>query len=334
MTAILDDAGDIQIAPEHQDGAEARRILMQEADALRLMADGIGQAFSRAVGLILQRRGRVVVSGIGKSGHIGRKIAATLASTGTRALFLHPAEAGHGDLGMIDAAEDVVIGISKSGNTTEFAPVIAFARRFAVPLIAITGDGESQLAAAAEVALLLPQVPEACPLNLAPMTSSTATLALGDALAAALMRRRRFDATRFRDYHPGGQLGSVLLRVADIMHRGPRLPLVALGTLVRDAIVEMTGKRLGCVGVVDEAGALVGVFTDGDLRRALNPDLFTQPVETVMVRHPRGMRSDALVADLLQAIETFAIPSVFILDEGRRPLGIVHLHDLVRNRIL
>jgi arabinose-5-phosphate isomerase len=315
------------------DQAEGRRILLAEADALRVAADGVGDAFARAVAIILARPGRVIVSGVGKSGHVGRKITATFASTGTRALFLHAGEASHGDLGMI-GDDDVVIGISKSGNTAELASIIAYTRRFSIPLLAITGEAGSELGRAATVTLLLPAVPEACPLNLAPMTSSTATLALGDALAAALMRRRRFSAERFHDYHPGGRLGSVLLRVSDIMHRPPSLPLVASGTLVRDAIVTMTEKRFGCVGVVDAAGALIGMFTDGDLRRSLSGEPFGRPVDAVMARNPRVMAEDALVADVLNTVESFSIPSVFILDSARRPIGLIHLHDLLRNRIL
>lgn len=317
------------------DIAEARRVLRAEAAALMSLAEtvGDGDAFPKAVRLMQGCRGRIIVTGMGKSGHVGRKIASTLSSTGTPALFVHPGEAGHGDLGMI-AAHDVILAISNSGGAVELNAIIYYARRFGIPLVAITRDPESRLGKAADACLLLPDVPEACPLNLAPMTSSTATLALGDALAAVLMQRGHFSAERFRDYHPAGTLGSLLLTVADIMHRGDEVPIVKLGASVHSAVLVMTEKRFGCVGVVDVDDRLVGIFTDGDLRRKLDAMLLEKPIDGVMVTSPWGVAPDTLVADVVKMMGDNKIPSVFAVDAEGRPVGIVHLHDLLRSRIL
>jgi arabinose-5-phosphate isomerase len=317
------------------DVEEARRVLRAEAAALLSMAEtiGAGDSFLKVVRLMQECRGRIIVTGMGKSGHVGRKIASTLSSTGTPALFVHPGEAGHGDLGMI-AAHDVILAISNSGGAVELNAIIYYARRFGIPLVAITRDPASRLGKAADACLLLPDVAEACPLNLAPMTSSTATLALGDALAAVLMQRRHFSAERFRDYHPAGTLGSLLLTVSDIMHRGDELPIVRLGESVHTAILVMTEKRFGCVGVVDSGNRLVGIFTDGDLRRKLDGMLLDKPIDDVMVASPKGVSPDALVADVLKMMGEYKIPSVFAVNEDGHPLGIIHLHDLLRSRIL
>lgn len=317
------------------DVAEARRVLRAEAAALLAMAETIGikDAFNAVVRLMQDCRGRIIVTGMGKSGHVGRKIASTLSSTGTPALFVHPGEAAHGDLGMI-TAHNVILAISNSGGAVELNSIIYYARRFGIPLVAITGDPESRLGKAADACLRLPGVPEACPLNLAPMTSSTATLALGDALAAVLMQRRHFSVEHFRDYHPAGTLGSLLLRVSDIMHRGDELPIVTLGELAHTAILVMTEKRFGCVGVVDSGNRLVGIFTDGDLRRKLDGMLLDKPIDSVMVTLPKGTLPDTLVADVVKMMEQHKISVVFAVDAAGHPVGIVHLHDLLRSRIL
>jgi arabinose-5-phosphate isomerase len=334
--AVAGDAGAAQIAEQADaDLAEARRVLRAEAAALLAMAEtvGTGDGFLKAVRLMQDCRGRIVVTGMGKSGHVGRKIASTLSSTGTPALFVHPGEAGHGDLGMI-AAHDLVLAISNSGGAAELNAIIYYARRFGIPLVAITRDPMSQLGKAADACLLLPDLPEACPLSLAPMTSSTATLALGDALAAVLMQRRQFSAEHFRDYHPAGTLGALLLTVSDIMHGGDEQPIVARGTLMHAAILVMTEKRFGCVGVVDAGGQLVGIFTDGDLRRKLDRMLLDKPIDSVMVASPKVVAPDALVADAVKMMGEHKIQTVFAVGADGKPLGIVHLHDLLRSRIL
>ncbi|NBC96180.1 MAG: KpsF/GutQ family sugar-phosphate isomerase, partial [Deinococcus-Thermus bacterium] len=270
-----------------------------------------------------------VVTGIGKSGHIARKIAATLASTGTPAFYVHPSEASHGDLGMV-AREDALIALSNSGDTAELADILAFARRFAVPVIAVTSRVASTLGEHADVRLLLPEAPEACPMGLAPTTSTTMMLALGDALAIALLERRGFTRDDYRELHPGGSLGKRLIKVSDVMHDGDALPLCTSGTRMADAILVMTAGSFGCVGVVDADGTLTGIVTDGDLRRNMDDDLLTRPIESVMTPTPLTIRPGALAAEALGTMNTLAITSLFVLDETRRPVGIVHIHDCLR----
>ena len=320
-------------SPSDRNVAEGRRVLLAEAEALAAAAEALGEDFDRAVELLAETKGRIIATGMGKSGIMGRKIAATFASTGAPALFVHPAEASHGDLGMI-GRQDIVLAISNSGETQELGDVLYYARRHALPIVAITRNRESRLAHAATVVLCLPAVDEACPLNLAPMTSTTVTVALGDALAAALMRRRGFGPGNFRDFHPGGKLGSLLLTVGEVMHRDDAVPLVPTGTSVRDAVVVMTGKRLGCVGIVDAAGRLVGIFTDGDLRRTLGDGLLERRIEAVMSVEPKTIAPDVLLADAATLMESKAIPSVFVIDQRRAAIGIVHLHDLLRSRLI
>ena len=268
------------------DLASAGRVLRLEARALETLAQNLDRQFVAALDVMARVEGRVVVAGMGKAGHIARKIAATLASTGTPAMFVHPGEASHGDLGMI-TDKDAVMVLSNSGETAELADMVAYAKRFEIPLIAITGDARSALAKAATVALVLPDSAEACPMGLAPTTSTTVSLALGDALAVALLERRGFSADDFRVLHPGGQLGRRLLKVADIMHLGDALPLIEDGTTMTEALLEMTAKSFGCVGVVDDGGRLLGIVTDGDLRRHMRPDLLARPTADLMTRDPR-----------------------------------------------
>jgi arabinose-5-phosphate isomerase len=312
------------------DLSTARDVLATEAAALNALGAGLGPEFCAAIDELLAIAGRVVVTGMGKSGHVARKIAATLASTGTPALFVHPAEAAHGDLGMV-VPGDAVIALSNSGETVELAAIVAHAKRIGAPLIAITGAADSALAAAADVLLLLPAAPEAGPIGLAPTTSTTMQMALGDAIAVTLLTRRGFSAHDFREIHPGGKLGARLKRVRDLMHTGDELPLCAPGTTMDAALITMTAKRFGALGIV-EGGRLVGVLTDGDLRRAMGPDLLTRRVETLMTVGPRTIGPDALAEEALREMNTGTrrITALFVVDEGQMVNGILHIHDLLR----
>jgi arabinose-5-phosphate isomerase len=284
-------------------------------------------AFTAAVDAIRAARGRVVVTGMGKSGHIGRKIAATLASTGTPAMFVHPAEASHGDLGMI-TRDDVIMALSWSGETVELKSLIDYSKRHKIGLIAITADEHSTLAKAADVVLTLPQAREACPHNLAPTTSSLMQLALGDALAITLLESRGFTALDFGALHPGGQLGAALKTVRDIMHRADKVPLASLGDRMSDAVVEMTAKGFGCVGIT-QGQKLIGIITDGDLRRHMRSDLLDLQVETVMTKMPKTIRPDLLASEALEILNSLKITALFVVEAGV-PIGIVHMHDLLR----
>ena len=292
------------------------------------MQNGLGAPFIAAVETIRAARGRVVVTGMGKSGHVANKIAATLASTGTPAFFVHPAEASHGDLGMI-TADDVVMALSWSGETAELKPLIDFSRRFRIPLIAMTVDAASTLGAAADVTLALPAAREACPHNLAPTTSSLMQLALGDALAIALLESRGFTALQFRDLHPGGRLGALLKFVRDFMHTGDAMPTVRNGAGMSEAIMQMTEKSFGCVGVLDNQGALTGIITDGDLRRHMHPDLLQQKVDAVMTKKPITVSAGQLASEVLEIMNSSKITALFVV-EDHKTIGIVHLHDLLR----
>jgi arabinose-5-phosphate isomerase len=319
----------------------ARAVLELEAEGILSVARNLdrelGPAFERAIEVLEKVGGRVIVSGMGKSGHVARKIAATLASTGTPAYFVHPAEASHGDLGMITKA-DAVLALSQSGETEEMSDLLAFARRFAIPVIGITGGGQSALAQAADVTLLLPPFKEACPLGLAPTTSTTAMLALGDAIAVALFERRGFSADDFHQFHPKGSLGRRFLRVSDIMHRADTMPLISIAAPMSDALVEMTAKRLGCVGVVDEQKCLVGIITDGDLRRHMAPDLLQRPVKSIMTGKPLTIRAGALAAEALRVMNDAnrggGITNLFVVENPEAglqpPLGVLHIHDILR----
>lgn len=317
---VLNHASDVDVA---------RRVLRTEIAGLEALVAELNGSFTAAVDLLSPVQGRVTVTGMGKSGHVARKIAATLASTGTPAQFVHPGEASHGDLGMI-VEGDAVLALSNSGDTTELADMVAYTRRFRIPLLAMTRRGGSSLAEAADVTLLLPATAEACSIGLAPTTSTTMMIALGDALAVALLERRGFSATDFQQLHPGGQLGRMLLRVADIMHDGDAMPLVARGTSMAEAILVMTTKSFGCVGVTDGSGKLAGIVTDGDLRRHMGDDLLRVPVDKVMNARPKTIRPQALAAEALGQMNALAITSLFAVDEKRRPLGILHIHDCLR----
>ena len=301
-----------------------REVLHDEARALDALADSLGEAFEAAVALILACNGKLIVSGLGKSGHVGRKIAATFASTGTTATFLHLAEAIHGDLGMA-AKGDVAMLISQSGETAELEPVIDHFARVGIPIVAITGNGASMLAQAAKASLLLPHWPEVGPEAVAPTTSTTMTLALGDALAMSVMRGRGFTRTDFGRLHPGGALGARLKPVARLMHKGEAVPLTRADSSMHDAIVEMSAKRLGVVGVVDESGALAGVITDGDLRRNIERGLDHSAAE-FMSSDPKTIAPDALVDDALGMFDEHRITILFVVEDGK-PVGVLHIHD-------
>ena len=309
----------------------ARRVLRTEAAGLHALADSLDARFAQAIALLDSATGRIVVTGMGKSGHVGRKIAATLASTGAPSLFVHPAEASHGDLGMI-VPGDAVLALSNSGETAELANLVEHCHRFGLPLVAITARADSALAAAAGVALLLPDAAEACPMGLAPTTSTSMQMALGDALAVALLTRRGFTAQDFRQFHPGGRLGQRLRRVKDVMHQGDAVPLVTPDTLMDRALVTMTEKRFGCLGVTGSDGGLIGILTDGDLRRSMAPNLLSRRVGDIMTRDPRTIGPDALADEALRAMNApeRRVTTLFVVDRAHVPLGILHLHDLLR----
>jgi arabinose-5-phosphate isomerase len=309
--------------------ATGKRVIEVEAEGLRLLAASLDGGFSKAVGCVLEAKGRVIVSGMGKSGHVARKIAATLASTGTPAMFVHPAEASHGDLGMI-TREDVVILLSNSGETPELADLIAYTRRFGIALIGVAGRAASTLLRASDIAILLPPAAEACREGLAPTTSTTMTLALGDALAMALMEHRAFSPEDFREFHPGGKLGARLAKVGDLMHSGEGTPLIPAGAEMPEALIEMTQKGFGVVGVVEE-GRLVGVVTDGDLRRNM-AGLLDKRVAEVMTLAPRVISTDALASEALAIMNAAKITTLFAIapEDPERPIGILHVHDCLR----
>jgi arabinose-5-phosphate isomerase len=306
-------------------------VLNAERAGLDALAATLNGDFSRAVARLAEVTGRVVVTGMGKSGHVARKMAATFASTGTPALFVHPAEASHGDLGMI-VPGDAVVALSNSGETAELADLIAHATRFGILLIAITGREMSALAQAADVTLLLPPAPEACPMGLAPTTSTTMQLALGDALAVALLSRRGFSPADFQLFHPGGKLGVRLKRVSDLMHVGDALPIAPLDLPMEQALLLMTGKGFGCLCVTAADGTLAGIVTDGDLRRAMGPDLLSRTAGQIMNPSPLTARPDMLAAEAVRVMNERRRPitSLFVLDSARRVVGLLHIHDLLR----
>ncbi|WP_414642448.1 KpsF/GutQ family sugar-phosphate isomerase [Bradyrhizobium sp.] len=288
----------------------------------------LGAAFATSVELIRQARGRVIVTGLGKSGHVARKVAATLASTGTPAFFVHAAEASHGDLGMI-TPDDVIVALSWSGEQPEMKNLVNYSARFAIPMIAVTSNAESSLGAAARIVLELPKVREACPHNLAPTTSTLMQAAIGDALAIALLESRGFTALEFAKFHPGGKLGAMLKHTSDLMHTGDDLPIKPVGTVMSEALVEMSAKGFGCVAIVDRSGHLAGIITDGDLRRQMRPDLMTLLVDDVMTRNPKVVERASLASEALELLNSAKITTLLVT-EANKPVGIIHLHDLLR----
>jgi arabinose-5-phosphate isomerase len=325
------DAKALKAAP-HPFIASALRSLETEREGMAALAatigDGLGASFVAAVDAIREVRGRLIVTGMGKSGHIARKIAATLASTGTPAFFVHAADASHGDLGMI-TSDDAMLVLSWSGETGELRSVIDYSRRFGITLIAVTVSAHSTLGNAADIVLALPPAREACPHNLTPTTSTLMQLALGDALAIALLESRGFTAVDFGVFHPGGKLGAALKFIRDVMHPGAAVPLIARGAPMSEAIVEMSAKGFGCVAVIDTDGKLAGVVTDGDLRRHMRDDLLRAPVDEVMTASPKTVRPDQLASEALQLLNASKITALIVV-ENKRPVGIVHFHDLLR----
>jgi arabinose-5-phosphate isomerase len=315
-------------------GAVGRRVLMTEAEALKAQGEALGEAFARAVDILFSVKGRIICTGIGKSGHVARKIAATFASTGAPAMFVHANEASHGDLGMI-GPEDAILALSKSGENRELADVLAYAKRFHIPLIALTAKPASALGKASDVVLKLVDAPEATAELSAPTTSTTLQIALGDALAVALLERRGFQARDFHVFHPGGKLGAMLKTVGDLMHRAEELPLVSEGTAMRRALDEMSAKNWGILGIVDAAGRLSGVISDGDIRRHAE-GLLTATVDQVMTHGPRKIVPTGMLASEALALMSDPPPAVtvlFVVEEGR-PVGLLQIHDLVRAGVM
>lgn len=310
--------------------AEARRVIRLEAHGVESLLATLGPTFVQVVQKIHDIKGRVIVTGVGKSSHVGRKLAATLASTGTPSYFVHAGEASHGDLGMI-VPEDVVIAISNSGEASELAHVINYVGRFSIPLIAFTKNPHSSLGQAADFVLELPDVEEACSLGMAPTTSTTITMALGDALAVCLLNLKSFSKHDFGLLHPGGRLGQMLLKLEQVMHKGAELPLCVVGTSMREGIMEMTSKRLGCVGIVDQNGQLIGMITDGDLRRHLDGNIMSHLVEDIMTPNPSVLYSCQLASEALGFMNERRITNSFVVDKTtRKPIGLVHIHDLLK----
>ncbi len=318
-----------KIFPDHfSDLEEAKKVLDLEIRGLEALKNVLDASFAAAIEIVFSLKGRLIVTGMGKSGHVARKIASTLASTGTPAFFIHPAEASHGDLGMI-LPGDAVLALSYSGETRELEAIIRYTSRQGVPLIAMTQRKESALSKEAAVTLVLPSVPEACPNGLAPTTSSTMMMALGDALAVVLLAKKGFSKEDFKSFHPGGDLGNRLKRVKEIMHKGDAIPLVTEGTPISQGIQIMTSKKFGCVGVLNAEGQLTGIITDGDLRRHMGDGFLHKMVTDVMTKSPKIIAPDALLEEALHLMQG-TITSLFVVDENRIPLGLLHIHDLLR----
>lgn len=314
-----------------QDISCAKRTIDKEVDALRSLEASFGQTLSSALDLMQNAQGRIIVTGMGKSGHIGRKIAATLASTGTPSFFVHPAEASHGDLGMF-TEKDVVLAISNGGESKELSDILVFCKRYGIPLIAMTKNPESSLGKAGDILLKLPDNGEACPLGMAPTSSTTATLVLGDVLAVCLMERKGFSKLDYKKRHPGGKLGAMLQKVSDLMHKGDEIPLVKENASMQEALLAMTSKMLGCVGIVDESGKLEGIITDGDLRRCMSADIMGKKASDVMTPNPKIIAPDVMAVEALNMMNNTGkgITQLFVLDEDKKPIGIIHIHDCLR----
>ena len=315
---------------ENKDIISAKHTIDKEVEALRMMEDSLDGSLTEALDLMQKTEGRVIVTGMGKSGHVGSKIAATLASTGTPSFFVHPGEASHGDLGMI-TSKDCVLAISNSGETRELSDIIIYCKRFGIPLIAVTKNPDSALGKAGDILLTLPNDGEACPLGLAPTSSTTATIVLGDILAIALLERRGFTKTDFKQRHPGGKLGAYLQKVSDLMHTGDTLPLVKEDATMQNVILTMSAKLLGCVGVISPDGKLIGIITDGDLRRNMSNDIMNKTAADIMTKNPKITDGDTLVAEALKIMNTTGkgITQLFVTENGF-PVGIIHMHDCLK----
>lgn len=315
---------------EIDDIAIAKRTIDREVEALRVMENSLDENLIKALDLMEKCQGRVIVTGMGKSGHIARKIAATLASTGTPAFFIHPAEASHGDLGMV-TTKDVVIAISNGGESKELSDILLYCKRYGIALVAITKNPNSSLGKNSDIVLKLPDNGEACPLGLAPTSSTTATLVMGDILAVDLMERKGFSETDYKQRHPGGKLGAILRKVSDLMHTGDEMPIVTEDAIMQEALLVMSAKMLGCVGIVNKAGELAGIITDGDLRRWMSPNLITEKVATVMTKNPKTIQSDVLAIEAVNVMNNTGngITNLFVV-EGKKPIGVIHIHDCLR----
>ncbi len=315
---------------ENKDIQSAKRTIDREVEALRTMENELDGSLSKALDMMQNVKGRVIVTGMGKSGHVGRKIAATLASTGTPSFFVHPAEASHGDLGML-TENDIVLAISNGGESRELSDILVYCKRYGIPLIAMTKNPDSSLGKAGDILLKLPDNGEACPLGLAPTSSTTATLVLGDVLAVGLIERKGFTQTDYKRRHPGGKLGAILRKVSDLMHTGDEIPLADENASMQEAMLIMTSKMLGCVGIVNAAGELTGIITDGDLRRCMSPDILTRKASDVMTRNPKVISPDVLAAEALQTMNNTGkgITQLFVLQD-KKPIGIIHIHDCLR----
>ena len=312
-----------------KDIESANRTIDKEIEALNIMRKGLDDELIKTLDLIQHIKGRVIVTGMGKSGHIGTKIAATLASTGTPSFFVHPAEASHGDLGML-TEEDCVLAISNGGESKELSDIIVYCKRYGIPLIAMTKNPNSSLGRAGDYLLKLPDCGEACPLGLAPTSSTTATAVLGDILAVCLLERKGFSKTDFKQRHPGGKLGSILQKVSDLMHTGIEIPLISDSADMQKALLEMTSKMLGCVGIVDKENHLLGIITDGDLRRFMSSNILQMKAVDVMTRNPKTTKPDVLVAEAVNVMNSKKITQLFVIDDDGKPLGLIHLHDCLR----
>lgn len=314
------------------DRISAIKTIDSEIDTINHLKDSVkAENLTKALDFMQNSKGRIIITGMGKSGHIGRKIAASLASTGTPSFFVHPAEASHGDLGMI-TEDDVVVAISNSGESRELIDILNYCKRFGIKLIAITKNAESSLGKAGDVVLELPNNGEACPLGLAPTSSTTATLVLGDILTVGMIERKGFSKEDFNDRHPGGKLGSILKRVSDLMHTGQEMPILDENSNMQAVLLEMTSKRLGCVGFINQTGDLTGILTDGDLRRCLSSKILEEKAIDLMTRNPKTVSPNAMTAEALKIMHDKKITNLFVL-EGKKPVGVIHIHDLLNNGV-
>lgn len=328
MTTSLENSISIQ---ENLDKNCAIRTINREIDTITKLRDSLDNNLTQALNLMQQAKGRIILTGMGKSGHIGKKIAASLASTGTPSFFVHPAEASHGDLGMI-TEDDVVIAISNSGESKELVDILNYCKRFGIKLIAITKNPQSSLGKAGDVVLQLPNNGEACPLGLAPTNSTTATLVLGDILTAGLIERKGFTKSDFNQRHPGGKLGSILQRVSDLMHTDLEMPILEENSNMQQVLLEMTSKRLGCVGFVNTDGIFTGMLTDGDLRRCLNSEILTKKAIDLMTKNPKTISKDTMAAEAMKIMHDKKITNIFVI-EDKKPIGVIHIHDLLNNGV-
>ena len=323
---------EMQTSQIELDRISAIKTIDSEIDTINHLKDSVkAENLTKALDFMQNSKGRIIITGMGKSGHIGRKIAASLASTGTPSFFVHPAEASHGDLGMI-TEDDVVVAISNSGESRELIDILNYCKRFGIKLIAITKNAESSLGKAGDVVLELPNNGEACPLGLAPTSSTTATLVLGDILTVGMIERKGFSKEDFNDRHPGGKLGSILKRVSDLMHTGQEMPILDENSNMQAVLLEMTSKRLGCVGFINQAGDLTGILTDGDLRRCLSSKILEEKAIDLMTHNPKTVSPNAMTAEALKIMHDKKITNLFVLD-GKKPVGVIHIHDLLNNGV-